>query len=275
MKTLFKIGNSEELNPSQAVLLMEVGETHCCFAIVDFANQMMVQLAYYTMDEKDDENSLQTILETHPELRQSFRQTIVSYYLPESLLIPAKFYDYEETQKMLATMYEEGSNTVVSESISEWQVYNSYRIPSAIHEFLSRSYSTGSFWHTYSITLKNGWDKNEAGKMLVDFKVDTFSAILIRENSLQLAQIFCYRKAEDVLYWLLKICKQFSTSQNDVKIILSGLIDRQSAVFKELYQYFLNIEFASTENDIQLSRDFEEYPVHFFSSLYKLASCVS
>jgi hypothetical protein len=57
MKALFKIGNSEELNPSQAILLMELGETHCCFAIVDFANQMMVQLGYYTMDEKDDENS--------------------------------------------------------------------------------------------------------------------------------------------------------------------------------------------------------------------------
>ena len=133
MKALFKIGNSEELNPSQAILLMELGETHCCFAIVDFANQMMVQLGYYTMDEKDDDNSLQTVLEAHPELKQSFRQTIVSYYLPESMLIPAKFYRYEETQKMLATMYQEGSNTVVSESIGEWQVYNAYRIPSGIH----------------------------------------------------------------------------------------------------------------------------------------------
>jgi hypothetical protein len=275
MKALFKIGNSEELNPSQAILLMELGETHCCFAIVDFANQMMVQLGYYTMDEKDDEKSLQTVLETHPELMQSFRQTMVSYYLPESLLIPAKFYRYEETQKMLATMYQEGGNTVVSESVGEWQVYNTYRIPSGIHEFLSRWYSTGNFWHTYSITLKNGMGKTESGKLLIDFKLDTFSAILIRENSLELAQIFSYLKAEDVLYWLLKICKQFSISQNDVKIVLSGLIEKQSAVFKELYQYFLNIEFAPLENDMQLSRDFEEYPVHFFSSLYKLVSCVS
>ena len=97
----------------------------------------------------------------------------------------------------------------------------------------------------------------------------------IKNNSLLVTQIFSYAKSEDVLYWLLKICKQFSLPQTEVKVVLSGLIDRQSAVFKELYQYFLNIEFTTIENDIQLSGDFDEYPVHFFSSLYKLASCAS
>ena len=52
-------------------------------------------------------------------------------------------------------------------------------------------------------------------------------------------------------------------------------IEKKSAIFKELYQYFLNIEFASANDDIRLSGDFYEYPVHFFSSLFKLALCVS
>jgi hypothetical protein len=99
--------------------------------------------------------------------------------------------------------------------------------------------------------------------------------VAVKDTSLLLAQIFSYQKAEDVLYWLLKICRQFSISQEQVILVLSGLIDKQSAVFKELYQYFLNIEFASIENDIQLSGEFEDYPVHFFSSIFKLASCVS
>ena len=275
MKAVFKIGSSEELNPSQAVLLMEVGETHCCFAIVDFANQMMVQLGYYTVEQNDNENILNAVVEVHPELKQSFRQTLVSYYLPESILIPSKFYKHEETQAMLATVFEPAQNTVVSESMNDWQIYNTYQVPATIHEFLSRRYSTGNFWHTHSITLKNGIKKNEGGELMIDFKIDTFSVVAVKDNSLLLAQIYSYARAEDVLYWLLKICRQFSISQNEVQVTLSGLIDKQSAVFKELYQYFLHIEFASIENDIQLSGDFEEYPVHFFSSLYKLASCAS
>jgi hypothetical protein len=275
MKAVFKIGSSEELNPSQAVLLMEVGETHCCFAIVDFANQMMVQLGYYTVEQNDSENILNAVVEVHPELKQSFRQTLVSYYLPESILIPSKFYKHEETQAMWATVFESAQNTVVSESMNDWQIYNTYQVPATIREFLSRRYSTGNFWHTHSITLKNGIKKNEGGELMIDFKIDTFSVVAVKDNSLLLAQIYSYARAEDVLYWLLKIGRQFSISQNEVQVTLSGLIDKQSAVFKELYQYFLHIEFASIENDIQLSGDFEEYPVHFFSSLYKLASCGS
>jgi hypothetical protein len=275
MKAVFKIGSSEELNPSQAVLLMEVGEMHCCFAIVDFANQMMVQLGYYTADEKDNGDVLEKILESNAELKQSFRQTIIGYYLPESILIPSKFYHYEETQAMLQAIHEKGQYIVVSESIADWQMYNAYHVPTTIHEFLSRWYSTGNFWHVYSVILKSGIEQSEGGNLLVDFKTDTFSVVAIKNNSLLLAQIFSYTKSEDVLYWLLKICNQFSLSQNEVKLVLSGLIDKQSAVFKELYQYFINIEFATIDNDIQLSGDFDEYPIHFFSSLFKLASCAS
>ena len=275
MKPVFRIGGSEELNSSQAVLLMEIGETHCCFAIVDYANQMMVQLGYYTADEKDNVDILQKLLDEHAELRQSFRQTIVGYYMPENILIPSRLYRYEETQVMLQAIYEKDKRVFVSESIGDWQLHNAYCVPAATHQLLERRFATGSFWHIYSVILKNGIQQHEGGSLAIDFKTDSFSVVAMKNNSLLLAQIFSYTRSGDVLYWLLKICEQFSLSQNDVRVSLSGLIDKQSAVFKELYQYFLNIEFASLENDIQLSGDFEEYPVHFFSSLYKLASCVS
>lgn len=275
MKPVFKIGDSEELNSSQAVLLIEIGETHCCFAIVDYANQMMVQLAYYTTNETDDGNILQMVLDRHAELNQSFRQVIIGYYFAESILIPSRLYRFEDTQALLQSMYGKGQNIVVTESITQWQLYNAYYVPSSIHELLSRRFSSGHFWHMYSVILKNHIEHHEEGRLLVDFKTDTFSVVATRSNSLLLAQIFQYAKAGDVLYWLLKICEQYSVSQNEAKLVLSGLIDKQSAVYKELYQYFLNIDFASIESDLQLSGAFNEYPVHFFSSLHKLASCGS
>ena len=275
MKPVLRIGNCEELNSSQAVLLMEVGDVHCCFAIMDYANQMIVELGYYTADEKDNGNILQMVLERHDELKQSFRQTIIGYYFPENLLTPSKFYRFEEAQSLLQNMYEKSQNLVVSEGIAEWNVHNSYYVPASLHELLSRRFSTGNFWHMHSVILKNDIGNYDRGKLFVDFKTDSFSVVALAANSLLLAQIFYYSKAEDVLYWLLKTCEQHSLSQNETQIVLSGLIDRQSAVFKELYQYFLKIEFAGVENDIQLSGAFDDYPAHFFSSLYKLASCAS
>ncbi len=275
MKSIYKIGKSEGLDPSKAVLLMEVGEMHCCFAILDYANYMMVESCYYVLEEKDNNEILNEIIRVHAVLKQSFRQVVIAYYTPENVLVPSKFYQYGETQKLLQSMYEKGQNAVMSESVAEWQLYNVYNIPSSTHALIGRNFATGNFWHVYSIVLKNKIDQHNGGNLVIDFKTNSFSVIAIKDDSLLLAQIFSYAKAEGVLYWLLKTCKKLSLSQNEVKLTISGLVDKRSSVFKELYQYFLNIEFASSENDVQLSRDFEEYPVHFFSSFYKLVSCVS
>src|SRR4051812_25667861 len=143
MKPVFKIGNSEELNASQANLLMEIGETHCCFAVVDHANKMIVHSVYYATDGTDKDDVLKKILQTHPELKRSFRQTVIGYYVRENVLIPSRFYHYEETKKLLQTLYEKEQNTTVTESISEWQLHNAYNVPVSLHEMLGRSFATG------------------------------------------------------------------------------------------------------------------------------------
>jgi hypothetical protein len=275
MKLVYKIGNSEELNPSQAILLIEVGETHCCFGIVDYANFMMVECCYYISEKSDNIDILKKMIERHEELKQTFRQTVIGYYTHENIMIPSKYFKYEDTQKLLQAMYDRGQYVTVSESVAEWQLYNVYHVPVTTHGLISRHFATGNFWHVHSILLKNGIEQDDAGNLFIDFKTDSFTVMAIKNNTLLLSQIYSYLTAKDVLYWVLKICKEYLLLQDEVKVMLSGLVDKQSAVFKELNQYFIHIGFANIENDIQLSRDFEEYPIHFFSSLYKLASCVS
>ena len=275
MKPVFKIGHSEDLNTSQANLLMEIGETHFCFAITDHMDQMMVRSVYYAAEEMDRDDLLKKVLQIHPELKQPFRQTVIGYYMRENILIPSKLYHFEETKKLLQSLYEKEQNTTISESVSEWQLYNAYNVPVSLHELLTRNFATGNFWHVYSVILKNRIDQHDGGKLIIDFKTDSFSIVVLKNNSLLLAQIFAYSQPADILYWLLKICKEFSLSQNEVKLLISGLIDKRSAMYKELDQYFLNIEFASVANGVKLSNPFHEYPIHFFSSLYKLAACVS
>jgi hypothetical protein len=275
MKAVFKIGHSEDLNASQANLLMEIGETHCCFAIANHADRMMMQSVYYAAEDGDRDDLLKKVLQAHPELKRSFRQTVIGYYMRENILIPSKLYHFEETKKLLQALYEKEQNTTISESVSEWQLYNAYNVPVSLHELLSRSFATGNFWHVYSVTLKNRIEQQEVGKLIIDFKTDSFSIVVIKSNSILLAQIFAYSKPADILYWLLKICRELSLAQNEVRLLISGLIDRRSAIYKDLEQYFLHIEFASIVNSVRLSNQFHEYPAHFFSSLYKLAACVS
>lgn len=275
MKQVFNIGTSEGLNAAASILLIELGETHCYIGVANKESKTLQHLVYYIAEANDNGNIIEQILQAHPEFRASFNQTIVGYYMPDSVLMPSKYYRYEDAQTMLQNIYEKESSIMISEPVPAWQLYNAYHVPTAMHEAITKRFTSGEYWHTYSLSLKNNPVANEVGNLLVDFKTESFSVIVTKGNSLLLAQIYSCNTSEDVLYQLLSICKQFDLSQQTVNLFLSGLIDKQSSVYKELYQYFLNIDFAPVNNGLQLGEGFQEYPAHFFSSIYKLASCVS
>jgi len=264
----------KDIYPSESVLLMEIGETDCSFAVMHHASRIIYEFVYYKAEPNDDD-FLKKIFGKYELLRSSFYRTVISWYMPECMLIPNRFYDHQQSGVLLDEMFGKDSTVAISESLAEWQVNAAYHVPATDHETISRHYTTGNFWHHYSVTLKNRIANAAGGSLTVDFKTDSFSVVAVRNNSLLLAQIFSYTSAEDVLYYLLKICKQYSLLQNEVNVALSGLVDQQSAVFKELHQYFLNIQFAPLENRVQLGEMFSEYPHHYFTSLSRLAACVS
>ena len=111
---------------------------------------------------------------------------------------------------------------------------------------------------------------SEGGSMLIDFRKDDFTMVVTKGSEFLFAQTFDYSTPADVLYYLLKTCQQFSLSQQGLQLQLSGLIDKQSSLCNELYQYFINVEFREANWNVS-----NKYPAHFFTSLNDLAKCAS
>jgi hypothetical protein len=103
------------------------------------------------------------------------------------------------------------------------------------------------------------------------FGTQEFSVVVSRGSNLLLVQRFEYASPSDVLYHLLGICKMFSLLQEEVSLRVSGLVDKDSALAKELFQYFLDIDYraAAWETDEEI------FPPHFFTALNDLARCAS
>jgi hypothetical protein len=76
----------------------------------------------------------------------------------------------------------------------------------------------------------------------------------------------------DVVYYLLKICYELNLDQSETYVVVSGLIDKDSALYNELHNYFLNLHFAQAPS---YSLPQNEHPHYYFTSLYNLAACVS
>ena len=76
------------------------------------------------------------------------------------------------------------------------------------------------------------------------------------------------------MFHLLKIFSVLDLSQRDVPVYVSGFIDENSALMKELHKYFLHASFGHLADGISLDDGFAEYPSHFFNSISNLAVCV-
>ncbi|MGC4035002.1 MAG: DUF3822 family protein [Chitinophagaceae bacterium] len=259
---------------NESILLMELGEQYCCVAVVKKDGHEAQRLVYY--EGENDEQLLDNVITAHSEFKDHYTEVLINYHFPQSVLTPTRHYTYEDGKKMLQLMYgNEKEVAVLSEHLPDWQLYNIYEVPKDVHSWVSMQFHSGKYWHNYTSILKTMSGSEGSNVFMIDFKSGQFSVIVIKEKQLQLVRTFVYTESTDVLYYLLKICESFSISQKTVLLVLSGLIDKNSTLYRDLYNYFQFVSFKRNPDTIRLPYNFTKYPSHFFSSLFNLALCGS
>ncbi len=271
LKQLFHIKNDSPEPAAQQVLSIQVGEKHCGIAITNKSADRLYELLYYGTDELTA-NPIPLIIDRHEELKNNFYKVLISFDYPQSILTPVQYFKTDDAGLLLRSLYGvNGTAIVVSEKVEDWDLYNLYAVPKELHEWTNRHFAAGNYWHKYSVHLKMLPAIEENGSLLVDFRTEDFTIIAAAGKKLLLAQTFPYSAPEDVLYQLLRISEQFGLSQETVDLSLSGLIDQQSALYKELHQYFIHLGFRAAGWNAGV----QEFPSHFFTSLNDLARCAS
>jgi hypothetical protein len=134
-----------------------------------------------------------------------------------------------------------------------------------------KSLRTGEAVHAFTCQLRsyNGFVAED--QMTVHFTGKEIRVIAKRDQQLKLVQSYFYTAPMDVVYYLLSIAREYGFSQSGTTLILSGLISEESAMYKELHQYFSAVHFWKPVTKAILQN---EHPQHFFSSIYNLAGCV-
>jgi len=155
-------------------------------------------------------------------------------------------------------------------------VYNIYRIQRDIHGMLQQKFSGGRYWHYYSILLSTVDTQVQMHPFTLQciFYPEKFVVAFFKNKKIYLLQTHQYETPEDVSYFLLNICRQFETEQENLKLVVAGLIEQESALFTELLKYFQNIEFDQVPDAVQTGGLLEDFPGHYFSPILKMATCV-
>jgi hypothetical protein len=268
-KELFHIKSEQEV-PAQAVLLIRAGESHLCFAVCNGNGRILHELVY-NQSTMWDAAQLDVWYSQHPVLQQSFFEVHITWDFPAATLVPSAYYRMEEARNILQQVIgPQPLHDVVSELVAAWQLYCIYAVPVVVREWMQQHFPAAQFRHQISTALKQP-DLTADETLLVDFRNGSFNLIAFRQHNLLLAHDREYQTPEDVIYYLLRACETFGLNRETAILRISGFIDRDSSLYRELYCYFLHPEFreAGWQSSDAL------YPQHYFTAVNDLYPCVS
>ncbi len=271
MKELFYYIKPGLENDTPQILILKIGEREISYAVTNKEGSDLYCLAYCIADNAE-KISITDFEEKYSFLHHPYYEVKVIFDYPQSILVPSALKTSDDPLTLLESYYGKLPNAIiVTEEIPEWQLKNNFAIPNEGYEWLNTKLPAAKYNHHYTAGIKKINNAGPDGLVLMDFRKYDFSVIAAKQSGVTMAQTFEYATPEDVLYYLLVICRQYSFSPKEVSIQLSGLIDKESSLFKELFQYFNNVEFREAGWGVAGNG----YPAHFFTSLNDLTPCAS
>lgn len=269
MKQLFHItGQPADIERSD-VFLAELGEEYGCIARYSSGAESIAELSYYTFDRFSQIEVVKTLLSEMKD-GANFEKVILCTALPQALLTPAALYSQDHEEDLVKGVYDITGCAVLHNDINLWQLTNVFAVPQSLVQAFNVTFPTTVHKHIYTTLLKSIDRFSERDEILLHFTPANFVIIIRRGRQLMLVQTFAYTVPLDVVYVLLKACTELRINREEIYIILSGLVDQSSGLYKELYYYFMHLSFASS-NVVALPPN--DYPPHFFTSIYNLVAC--
>jgi hypothetical protein len=269
----------EALPPGEHQLLLQIGEQELYISVLHKEGHVVLaHLAIHHFNDWQESTWTQAWLmleEKYPWLMRTWNKVFIFYQQGESTLIPATWFQTWYKEKIMETLFGLQSDTMVfSDLIPEASIYNLYQVPRWLHGRVLRHFKTGECWHQRTPELREMFRQKTEECIKVAFYPNRFVITLFQEGQLKLGQTYNYTSPEDVTYQLLQLVHQYDMDVERIPVLLQGMIDRSSGVYKEVEKYFLEVSCETGGDTWRLSSGFEEYPAHYFTAVLTAAACV-
>ncbi len=247
------------------------------FSYIIMENNTCLGLAnFHFKNGTSDELTASAVYElvaANPVLEQKFQKTHIIYNYTPSVLVPNEYMSGNENRAMLELVYGDQRDAVIrNDYLYRHLIHNIYSIPSPVDAVMTRYFSWATCSHLFS--LLPDIMPSEGSHLYCIFDTEQLTVQLQKDGKLQLTQHFSFKTPEDVVYHLLNVCTSFEVNMKEVSVHLTGMIDIDSALYKELYKYFLNLVFEGLPEVFQYPQQINDHPAHYFSHLFATAACV-
>ena len=275
MNPTFKIQTTDTVT-AKAKLFIEAGLQGISWMVIDKGRECVALSSYHFTSEISLDKAaslLKEIVLDNPLLQEKFETINIVYTYPTSILVPGEMMEEAAKKEMLELLYGDITDVFIrTDFMYKQNLYNIYTVPRQMDAVVSYILNGEVSTHLYSllpdiITADNN-------HLYCIFGNGYFTAMLLKAGKLQAIQTWQFKAPEDVAFYLLQFSEAFEVDIHDTAVHLNGMIDNTSNLYNELNKYFLHLQFEALSQNFTYPQEIADYPSHYFSHLFALASCV-
>jgi hypothetical protein len=245
-------------------LFVEVGKNHIACWCKQTGNKQLRAFEFFLCDDHTEATFAALIKDMRSHSRLiSIQSNKLNFFWnnTEVLCLPPSHENNDDIiQAGIELMFGNSDNTRIFSASTRYCVV-AWRIKQRQQQDAETLFNNAVFGHSYTYLLSFTQEENTVCYLF--FYPNHFTVILYNTGKLQLAQTRKYKTAEDVLYFVLNVFKQYNVQQN-ADVVCSGFINENSKLYELLYQYLENLKLMHVDEAVFNDKASGDYSQHYF-----------
>ncbi len=230
---------------------------------------------------KTDIRKLRHLLETELNwLRAPFTQVRLMFENGNSTLVPQALFDKEEKASLFDFNMAGGPHDpkdIHFDTLKASDAVSLYHIDSEESKLCREFFPEATFYHHSTVLIQalllKYMNHDNALHLFVNTDASRLDILRMNGKKLEYFNSFSYNTAEDYMYYLIFVVEQLSLNPENVKLIMTGEVERNSKLTDLVRKYVRSISFAERNTDFRYSFVFDQLPGHYYYNLLNLALC--
>ena len=97
-----------------------------------------------------------------------------------------------------------------------------------------------------------------------------FQAILLKDGNLMFINTFQFQSSKDFIYYVLLLFDQFDLKQEEVNLMLSGQLIKDSEIYRLLFRYIKKVNFIQHPSFISFGPKMKTKPSYYYFDIFSL-----
>ena len=215
---------------------------------------------------------LRRVLRDEPLFALPYGRIICALEHHQATLVPRRLFQHGALATYFKLLLKPGEYTYTYDELPELETYLVYASSAAQIKLLYEFFPHARHRHLAASLLRY-W-RQAAGehehRVFLNLRHQSAQLAVFERQNLLFYNAFSFPSASDLLYFVLLAYDQFRLLPNDIPLVVSGTILHDSELYRVLYRFVREIQFAPAPGNFNLAADSQVLPGHCHVDLFCL-----